>query len=281
MTRFIIFVICLMMALPAFAAEAVPEKQAKPAQSRPLLYTRDTLTIQRKPEVLPWQERPVAQPAPESGITFDVEVRDAEIYYNQKDWFNLSGPTDDSGVLLLFTSPSQSPIIASKQYAPLDILFIDAQGNITQIVPDILLSTLTQQIVPKNPVLAFLFLKGGICQNFNIKPGDVVEYKAFNKLPVVLGDPVSIIQPPPKPQPLPMPPKGNLPMPRKVLMPDSSPSPRPGAKLAPQLPPLPPMHSINNPPTTSTQEDPEMERALEKALSEHEPPHGSHTPTAQ
>lgn len=179
------FIAFFLLISPALADDSIP-----------LLYTRETITIQRLSQApLPWQAAGEPQPSaiPASGVTFDVEVRDARSYYNQKDWFNLSGPTNDSGVLLVFAAPGQSPIIPSKQYAPLDILFIDAQGRVTQIVPNILLSSLSQQIIPKNPVLAFLFLKGQTCQHLNINPGDIVDYKAFTKPPVVLGDPVTIL----------------------------------------------------------------------------------------
>ncbi len=253
MIRLLTLLMLVCTATPAFA------------DAHPLFYTRETLTIQRKPESLPWQQAKPQPAPPESGVTFDVEVRDAQSYYNQEGWFNLSGPTDDSGVLLVFKQAAQSPIIASKQYAPLDILFLDTQGRITQVVPNILLSNLAQQIVPNNPVLAFLFLKGGICQTLNIKPGDVVDYKIFNKLPVVLGDPVSIVTTPQVPI-IQSPQAGQRPAPRKVLMPASAIPPHGSPKLIPQLPPLPPQ-----PTAPVSQEDPEMERALEKALAEKEP----------
>ena len=222
MTRLFTFLIMLALFLPAFADE-----------SRPLFYSRETLTIQRKPEVLPWQQD--QQPQPISGITFDVEVRDAQSFYNQKDWFNLSGPTDDSGVLLVFAQAGKFPIIASKQYAPLDILFIDPQGHITQVVPNILLSSLAQQIMPQNPVLAFLFLKGGTCQNLNIKPGDTIDYKIFNKLPIVLGEPVAIVDSPQPTMPLSDLPKKPT---KPLLVPHNNSRP---------IPPLPPLPSAMDP----------------------------------
>lgn len=206
--------IALTLFSPALAEESIP-----------LLYTRETITINRAPRTLPWQGPDAPAPAapPASGITFDVEVRDARSYYNQKDWFNLSGPTDDSGVLLVFPRPGQSPIIPSKHYAPLDVLFIDAQGRITQILPNIMLSNLSQQIIPQNSVLAFLFLKGQTCQRFNVNPGDIVDYKIFTRPPVVLGDPVAIMDSPKiipnvqaiKPQIAPLPQMPPLPTPSR------------------------------------------------------------------
>jgi uncharacterized membrane protein (UPF0127 family) len=166
---------------------------AQADQSTPLFYNRAELTIERQaapaPAPLPWLGE--VRPQERSGIVFDVEVRDAASFYNQKDWFNLSGPTDDSGVLLAFAAPTLAPIIRSRQYAPLDILMVDNEGKIVQIVPNIMLADLQREILPKNPILAFLFLKGETCQRLSIAPGDRVVYDIFTTPPTVLSEPVS------------------------------------------------------------------------------------------
>lgn len=190
MSRILPFLLLLLLALSA---------PARADQSTPLFYNRTEITIERQalPAPLPWQGE--SRPQEQSGITFDVEVRDAASFYNQKDWFNLSGPTDDSGVLLAFSAPTLAPVIRSKQYAPLDILMVDNEGKIIQIVPNIMLADLQREILPKNPVLAFLFLKGETCQRLSIAPGDVVVYDIFTRPPTVLSEPGL---PAPQPQPL-------------------------------------------------------------------------------
>lgn len=234
----------------------------------PLFYTRDMLTIQRAaPPASPGA--PVPPP-----LRFDVEVRDANAYYNQKDWFSLSGPNEDSGVLLVFAQPGRSPIIASGQYAPLDILFIDAQGRITQMLPSIHLSTLAQQIVPQNAVLAFLFLKSGTCQRYAISPGDGVDYAIFHKPPLVLGDPVILVDAAAPGQPAPGAARVSLTSGRKAPPPqakkESAPQmkqkpPRQAMKTAaraasvplPLLPPLPP--APQEAPQQTVQEEPQID----------------------
>lgn len=161
---------------------------AQAQQQSAIFYNRETIIIERAvAPPLPWQD-PTAITAA-SGITFDIETRDAMSFYQQKDWFNLSTPRDDSGVLLLFTEPGYSPIIRSRQYAALDILFIDIEGKIFQIVPSIQLAQLNQQIVPSKPVLAFLFLRGGLCHELGIKPGDMIQHPAFSRAPLILSEP--------------------------------------------------------------------------------------------
>lgn len=178
----------------------------------PFLYSRDTLTILRRADAsLPWQP---GQESNVESLPFEVEVKNAESYYQQRDWFNLSELSPESGVLLVFEAPTLSPITPSQQYEAVDILFVDPLGQIRQIVPQINLAQLSQDIMPSDTVLAFLFLKGGTCEQKGIKPGDSVEYKLFKKPPTVLSQPseqtpqveadqpVIIMQDKPRPRPL-------------------------------------------------------------------------------
>jgi len=164
--------------------------------SVPLLYTRSTIVITRYhlPPPMPWQGKNAPQENPR--IPFDVEVRDAMTLYSQKGWYNLDSPSVKSGVLMMFRAPGISPIMRMTQYAPLDILFIDREGKITQIIPNINLSALDQEIMPENTVLAFLFLRGGTCKALSVNPGDIVDYKLFKKPPVILSVPVTSDQKP-------------------------------------------------------------------------------------
>lgn len=155
-----------------------------------MLYTRTNIMIHRKAAAqttdapMPWSE------GNDNTVVLDVEIRDGMGLYNQRGWYNLSSYSEKSGVLMAFTEPSQFPIIHSSQYAPVDILFIDARGKITQIAPNISLSNLEADIYPGVPILAFLFVKGGTCATLSINPGDEVEYAPlFKKPPVVLSTP--------------------------------------------------------------------------------------------
>ena len=133
-------------------------------------------------------------------MVFDVEIRDAMVLYNQRGWYNLSGPNEKSGVMLVFSDPGIAPLSASSQYAPLDVLMIDKEGNIVQIIPNLMMSELEQDILPQQPVRAFLFLKGGMCQQMHIKPGDYVLYKLFRRSPTVLSAPLPEDAPVAQPQ---------------------------------------------------------------------------------
>jgi uncharacterized membrane protein (UPF0127 family) len=160
-------------------------------ESLPLTYTRTHIIIARKhisepaQPVLPWL--PQGQATANANLIFDVEVRDAASLYNQKGWFNLSSPSEKSGILIVFAVPTVAPISPATQYSPLDILFVNREGKITQILPNINLSELQEDIYPASPILAFLFLKGGASESLAIAPGDEVQYKLFRKPPTILN----------------------------------------------------------------------------------------------
>jgi uncharacterized membrane protein (UPF0127 family) len=174
----------------------IVDKSAIKAASTPIFYTRDKIKIWRKsppkpPTPLPWKKNdaPEKPEIDNTIIVLDVEIRDGMSLYNQSGWFNLSSLSDNTGVMMAFGEPAIQPIINSAQYAPVDILFVDKQGKIAQIVPNILLSELEQEIHPKSPILAFLFLKGGACAELSINAGDEIEYYLFKKPPLILNAP--------------------------------------------------------------------------------------------
>jgi uncharacterized membrane protein (UPF0127 family) len=206
-----IIIIPLLIALApgdSFAAKKVHNKSGifYGENNSPIDYTRTNILIIRKslpktpkPISLPDKDNiqpikapePEPVPVPDPGIILDVEVRDAMSLYNQNGWFNLSSYSDKSGIMMAFGKPDIKPIIRSNQYAPVDILFIDKQGKIIQIVPNILLSELEEEIYPNSPILAFLFLKGGACADLLINAGDEVQYSLFKKPPVILSAPTN------------------------------------------------------------------------------------------
>jgi len=169
-------------------ADKKPSPKLEKPASATIFFSKDKLRIHRKiipkpaQKLMPWQ-------VAEDAVDFDVEIRDGMSLYNQNGWFNLSSYSDKEGVMMAFSEPSIQPIVNSSQYAPVDILFIDKQGKITQIVPSILLSDLEQDITPSEQILAFLFLKGGACTDLSINAGDEVEYSMFKKPPRILNAP--------------------------------------------------------------------------------------------
>lgn len=154
------------------------------AADMPLVYARSTLLIKMK--------TPVDAAYP--GVAFDTEIRDAEAASKVPGWFSIASMTDYKGAMLTYSAPTYVAINPSNEFAPADILMMDAYGNIVQLMPSIVLSELQETLLSAQPVVAVLYMKGGTCARHGIKPGDTVEYKLFKKRPVVLTAPENASQ---------------------------------------------------------------------------------------
>jgi uncharacterized membrane protein (UPF0127 family) len=187
--------LCLHAVLAALLLASIPATGWADS-SVPVTYSRTSLVINRAhppapavstTESLPWQ----APAAPDPRLPLAIEMRDGRTLYSQSGWYNLSSMSANNGIMLVFNTPDTPPITRATQYAPLDILFIDKHGKITQIAPSIVLSELDDDIYPTSPISAFLFMQGGSCAAYGIAPGDTVEHEFFKKPPVILSAPAA------------------------------------------------------------------------------------------
>jgi hypothetical protein len=172
-----------------FLAFLIPMPVALASNAEPMFYNRATIVITRHhvPQ-LPWQAAN-AEPSKDEGLVFDTEIRDGSSLYNQKGWFNLSSPSQESAIMLTFGAPVLAPVIPTAEYAALDILMLNKEGTILQILPSLQLSNLQEDIYPSSPITAFLLLKGGTCKTLSIMPGDIVNHPIFKRPPTVLTTP--------------------------------------------------------------------------------------------
>jgi uncharacterized membrane protein (UPF0127 family) len=81
---------------------------------------------------------------------------------------------------MLFMFPGNSPVTMwmKNTYIPLDLLFLNARGQIDYIAANATPQSETI-IGPPTPEFAVLELKGGACNEFGIKVGDRVMHKNF------------------------------------------------------------------------------------------------------
>jgi uncharacterized membrane protein (UPF0127 family) len=182
--------VLLLLASPAIAAiKSKPATRIIPDEIPPVLYSRAQLAI-------------YANNANQPVSIFDIEVRDAKIFFREKGWFNLSSPSDLSGLLLAYHQPTIAPLLPSTQYAPLDVLFLNQEGTIMQIMPNLVLAELNDSVRSETPTLALLLLKGGACTRLNIRPNDHVDYKIFSKPPTIINQNPPPEKTVPAPQPV-------------------------------------------------------------------------------
>jgi uncharacterized membrane protein (UPF0127 family) len=86
---------------------------------------------------------------------------------------------EDRGMLFDFGRPQVASMWMRNTYVPLDMLFIDAEGRITQIAPNT--QPLSDTVVAsREPVRAVLELRGGVSAKLGIEPGDRVIHPMFS-----------------------------------------------------------------------------------------------------
>jgi uncharacterized membrane protein (UPF0127 family) len=87
---------------------------------------------------------------------------------------------DDHGMLFDFGVPQPVAMWMRNTYIPLDMLFVGADGRISQIAANA--EPLSDKVIASNePVRAVLELRGGITGEIGIKPGDRIIHPLFGK----------------------------------------------------------------------------------------------------
>ena len=83
-----------------------------------------------------------------------------------------------AGMLFMFPGNERVIMWMKNTYVPLDLLFLNARGEIDYIAANA--TPLSEnRIGPPTPEFAVLELKGGACEQFGIKVGDRVMHKNF------------------------------------------------------------------------------------------------------
>jgi uncharacterized protein len=85
---------------------------------------------------------------------------------------------EDRGMLFDFGRLQRASMWMRNTYVPLDMLFIDPEGRITQIAADI--RPLSDAVIAsREPVRAVLELRAGVTAKLGIRPGDRVVHPLF------------------------------------------------------------------------------------------------------
>jgi uncharacterized membrane protein (UPF0127 family) len=119
-------------------------------------------------------------------LRFDTEIRSSESAANSPGWYNYATMGDRKAAMVVYPEPATLTIDHGNDFAPSDILFIDAYGVIEQILPSIVTADLQEPVVSTAPMKAILYLQAGNCAKLGIAPGDQISYSAFIKRPVII-----------------------------------------------------------------------------------------------
>jgi uncharacterized protein len=129
------------------------------------------------PASLTFEESPLTIDAAHERFEFQVEMAVSPEQRSQGLMFRES-LEEDRGMLFDFGKPQRASMWMRNTYVPLDMLFIDEYGRITQIAENT--QPLSDAVVAsREPVRAVLELRGGISAKLGIKPGDRVIHRLF------------------------------------------------------------------------------------------------------
>ncbi len=124
-----------------------------------------------------FEESPLTIAAADDRFEFQVEMAVNPAQRSQGLMFRES-LDEDRGMLFDFGQPQQATMWMRNTYVPLDMLFIDEHGRITQIAADT--QPLSDAVIAsREPVRAVLELRGGVSAKLGITPGDRVIHPLF------------------------------------------------------------------------------------------------------
>ena len=126
-----------------------------------------------------FEESPLTIAAADDRFEFQVEMAVSPAQRSQGLMFR-EDLDEDRGMLFDFGQPQQATMWMRNTYVPLDMLFIDEHGRITQIAADT--QPLSDAVIAsRTPVRAVLELRGGVSAKLGIKPGDQVIHPLFSE----------------------------------------------------------------------------------------------------
>ena len=131
-----------------------------------------------RPASISFEESLLTIDAADDRFEFQVEMAVSPAQISQGLMFRRS-LDEDRGMLFDFGQPPQRATMWMRNtYVPLDMLFIDVHGRITQIAADT--QPLSDAVIAsREPVRAVLELRAGVCAKLGIRPGDRLMHPLF------------------------------------------------------------------------------------------------------
>ncbi len=151
------------------------------AQVTPVIFERTEIRIEPAPALAREGEATLLRPT----TSYDIELRSEEALRLEY-IHTLNELSDMTGVMIMFSAPTIAPLPALQVFTPVDALFVAEDGTILQILPNVALAEMTQDIMAREPVKAFLFLKAGTVAAKMLQPHDTVLGSMFMAAPPVM-----------------------------------------------------------------------------------------------
>ena len=150
-----------------------------------MVFKREVIKIIPQESNETQQEDKESKTPPRAPISFYSDFRSQQVL--EMDWvMSLSRISEKRTMTILFDPPRYDAIYPQPLHQPLDILLVNPHGTIVQIMPELVLSNLSQAVESSEPIRARIILKGGAVEALGIIPGDRVDHPAVAPAPKVL-----------------------------------------------------------------------------------------------
>lgn len=117
--------------------------------------------------------------------TFSTEIYPMSV--TNIEWFsNRAALEKGRGIMIVLENKDELALGWSNTTTPYDVLFVQGNGKIQIIVPDLILGELTDPLEITGRIKAVLYLRAGTAKEFDIRPGDRVEHWLFKPSPLIL-----------------------------------------------------------------------------------------------
>jgi len=167
-----------------FTAALLFAPQISLAQSNPIIFERQDMLIMPRaeadttPEGVPNVDR-------REPLRFSIEIR-PEDAMKLEYIHTLNTLSDNTGVMIAFSLPTMTSLPFMRVYTAVDVLFVDDQGIILQMLPEVVPAEINQDIMARDPVKAFIYLKAGTIKAKGIKPHDCIDNPVFTPPPAII-----------------------------------------------------------------------------------------------
>jgi Uncharacterized ACR, COG1430 len=162
-------------------------REQEPAKAKGELLTKADAKKQEElkvSKILP-PEGEQSPPPPRTSFDFTVEIKTPD-FLIQDDFITHSMFGKHEGLLILIDPVAEASLTASRMVGTSDVIFINEDGIITKIAPNLNLADLAEPIASGKPIRAFLFIKAKSAEQDRIIPGDRFENGIFKTHPVIL-----------------------------------------------------------------------------------------------
>lgn len=172
------------------------------AHAQPMVFSRENVDIvsTRKPQTQKPQKKKDASGKKEeskekkadassepviSRHAFSTEIYPMSV--TNIDWFsNRAALEKGRGIMIVLEDKDELALGWSNTATPYDVLFVQGNGKIQIIVPDLILGELTDPLEITGRIKAVLYLRAGTAKELDIRPGDRVEHGLFKPSPLIL-----------------------------------------------------------------------------------------------